>query len=84
MCVKRLLCWDSFTANRLCAISYSKEFSVLIVLTSRFKRFICKIVSTGRMPRSAKQTDFDVLSDKLIFVSGMASEISLDSPHTYV
>ena len=64
ICISRLLCRDSLIANCLCIISYSIEFSFLIIFTNKFKRFICRTLSTGRMSRSAKQAEFDVLSGK--------------------
>ena len=60
------LSWcGSFMTNCLCAISDSMEFSFLIMLTNIFNRFLCNMVSIGRMPRSAKQTEFEVLSGNL-------------------
>ena len=63
--VNKLLWCGSFMTNCLCAISYSMEFSFLTMLTNIFRlRFLCNMDSMGGMPRSAKQTEFEVLSGK--------------------
>ena len=62
MKVKKLLWCSSFMTNCLCAISCSMEFSFLTMLTNILRRFLCNMVSMGGMPRSAKETEFEVLS----------------------